>query len=248
MKSSSPNFFAIPLTIVLLSGIILGAYWYFSTPSKKSSKVGIPSNERSTKPLAGGNFPEHKNVIVSVFWVGEQADNANDFISNRASAWDINWMEHFGGVDDPENRNGFLPADFTPKENPFYFALPYNDFDSDGNRKPDAFDTVYWATDKNWGIRESMCKNQWLKINKDGLAAYAQWEDVGPFGENDGGYVFGPDDPSNTKKSEAGLDVSPAVRDYLGLSGIDKVSRQFVRESDVPDGPWKSIVTTRNGN
>lgn len=32
------------------------------------------------------------------------------------------------------------------------------------------------------------------------------------------------------------MDVSPAVRDYLGLSGIDKVDWQFVEFEDVPEG------------
>jgi hypothetical protein len=36
------------------------------------------------------------------------------------------------------------------------------------------------------------------------------------------------------------------VRDYLGLSDIDKVSWQFVDAADVPPGPWKLIVTSRD--
>lgn len=213
-----------------------------------------PRNDNSQiSPSASGNrlkedFPMHKGVVVSVFWVGEGASFGNNFISNSASAWDENWEEHFGGVDDPKNRSGFLPADFAPKENPFYFALPYNDFDQQGSRKPQASSVVYWSDEKKWGEQESMCKNRWIKISKDGLSAYAQWEDVGPFGEDDANYVFGQANPSNTKKSEAGLDVSPAVKDYLGLSGIDTINWQFVQDKDVPNGPWKQTVTTRNGN
>ena len=41
-----------------------------------------------------------------------------------------------------------------------------------------------------------------------------------------------------------GLDVSPAVRDYLGLSGMNRTVWQFVDASKVPDGPWKQVVTT----
>ena len=73
---------------------------------------------------------------------------------------------------------------------------------------------------------------------------YAQWEDVGPFGENDSNYVFGSANPKSTTNKTAGLDVSPAVNDYLGLSGLDTTSWQFVDEKDVPSGPWKNIVTT----
>jgi len=209
---------------------------------------GSPSSSNVNEGQLTETFPIHRDVIMSIFWVGENETYANDFISNAVSAWDDNWQDHFGGVDDPENRNGYLPADFVPQENPFYFALPYDDFDSQGNRKPQAYDIVYWATEKNWNSHESMCKNQWLKISKGGKDAYAQWEDVGPFEENDSNYVFGNAGPKNVEKSASGLDVSPAVRDYLELSGIDKADWQFVRESAVPDGPWKQIVTTRNGN
>jgi hypothetical protein len=30
----------------------------------------------------------------------------------------------------------------------------------------------------------------------------------------------------------------------LGLQDIDTTSWQFVNETDVPDGPWKNVVTT----
>jgi len=65
-------------------------------------------------------------------------------------------------------------------------------------------------------------------------------------GEDDKAYVFGTSQPQNTVNDNAGLDVSPAVRDYLGLNDIDKTDWQFVDEEDVPDGPWKEIVTTVN--
>ena len=38
----------------------------------------------------------------------------------------------------------------------------------------------------------------------------------------------------------AGLDVSPAVRDYLGLAPTDVTDWQFVEVRDVPPGPWRS--------
>lgn len=219
-----------------------------ANPNSNTPQVNKPATKTSNVGQTPANFPVHKDITVSIFWVGELADNANDFISNKASAWDENWVDHFGGEDNPDNRNGFYPADFTPKENPFYFALPYNDLDSQGDRKPQASQIVYWSGKRNWQPTESMCKNQWIKVSKSGLNAYAQWEDVGPFGEDDAAYVFGNAAPSNTEKSAAGLDVSPAVRDYLNLSGIDNVDWQFVSENDVPSGPWKQIITTHNGD
>ncbi len=186
-------------------------------------------------------YPVHKNISTTYFWAGEEADADNKNISNLPSAWDDDWAKHFGGVDDPKHRNGFLPAAFTPKENPFYFALPYNDFNSKGNQKNDSVALAIWGKPKSG---DSMCKNQWIKITKGGKTVYAQWEDVGPFGEDDKAYVFGGATPKSKENSHAGLDVSPAVHDYLGLSDVDKTDWQFVDASAVPDGPWKKIVTT----
>ncbi len=199
--------------------------------------------KNSTEPEEE-KYPLHKNITATVFWVGEESGPENDYIPNLQSAWDDKWQEHYGGTDDPDHRNGFYPAEFTPKENPFYFALPYNDFNANGTRKANASKVVYWAKEKNWGELESMCKNRWIKITFGSKTAYAQWEDVGPFNTDDYNYVFGTSAPQNKENDNAGLDVSPAVRDYLGLSGMDKINWQFVDAKDVPDGPWKTIVTT----
>ena len=99
-------------------------------------------------------------------------------------------MAHYGGVDDPVKRNGYYPFDFTPKEDPFYFTLPYNDFEN-GKRKEDIYSIIYWAGEKTWGRYESMYKNRWIRIVKNEKIAYAQWKDVGPFNTDDKDYVFG---------------------------------------------------------
>ena len=186
-------------------------------------------------------YPLHSRITATGFWVGEPA-GANG-VANVQSAWDERWQEHFGGVDDPRRRDGFRPAGFAPRENPFYFALPYNDF-AGGVRKPSASAVVPWAGDRAWGAGESMCKNRWIRISRAGRACYAQWEDVGPFQTDDAAYVFGLAAPANRSNRQAGLDISPAVRDYLGLGGMDKVDWQFVEAADVPPGPWKDVVTT----
>ncbi|OFW59513.1 MAG: hypothetical protein A2W01_03540 [Candidatus Solincola sediminis] len=191
----------------------------------------------------GGSYPVHTNVTTTYFWVGEGASADNNYISNSPSAWDELWQQHYGGVDDPNHRNGYYPAKFKPKENPFYFALPYNDFDGNGNRKINA-NKVYWWGSKKWGALESCCKNQWIKITKGSKIVYAQWEDVGPYGEDDAGLVFGTAPSKSMGSNNGRLDVSPAVRDYLGLDDMDKVSWQFVDAGSVPAGPWKNIITT----
>ena len=78
-------------------------------------------------------YLEHRCVATN-FWCGEAADADNDFISNAPSAWCDDWVESFGGIDDPQHRGGYLPAGFQPKENPFYVALPFADYDDEGVR------------------------------------------------------------------------------------------------------------------
>lgn len=173
-------------------------------------------------------YPLHKNITTTYFWAGEDASGDNYGISNNSSCWDESWDKH------------------CKNENQFYFALPYNDFDDNGNRKAEAFNVIPWASEKKWSDSESMCKNRWIKITHDDKVAYAQWEDAGPCddaggcGENDKNYVFGTAAP----KFKVGLDVSPAVKNQLGLKDVDQTNWQFVDEKDVPDGPWKQVITT----
>lgn len=210
---------------------------FASSDETSLSSAPSLSDEKSKYPL-------HKNITVTYFWAGEEADADNKNISNLPSAWDEDWVKHFGGVDSPSKRSGFAPAEFVPKENPFYFALPYNDFDTKGNRKKEVYTIVSWSKSQSWGEGQSILKNQWIKIIKDGKTAYAQWQDVGPFKEDDAAYVFGTATPKSKTNHHAGLDVSPAVHDLLGLGDIDTVDWQFIDADQVPDGPWKKIVTT----
>ena len=196
----------------------------------------------NASPCAGNNPSLHANIVSTIFWVGEERSADNGFIQNESSAWDNQWMSHYGGVDDPANRQGYYPAEFIPKENPFYYALPYNDFRA-GIRKFNS-GSIPWAGEEAWGNKDSMCKNHWVQITKAGKTAYAQWEDVGPFLNNDFNYVFGMNNPRNVFNSRAGIDVSPAVATYLELQDVDIVSWQFVDASEVPYGPWREIVTT----
>ncbi|MFA5763185.1 MAG: hypothetical protein WC915_00035 [archaeon] len=186
---------------------------------------------------------EHENILATVFWVGEEENIDNNFIQNFDSAWDDNWIEHFGGVDGLENRVGYNPLGFEPKENVFYFALPYNDFDNNGKRKTNAENIVFWGNEKKWEDNESMLKNRWIRITYNGKRAYAQWEDSGPYEYDDSNYVFGTARPNNIVQ-EIGLDLSPGVAKYLGFGGKGVVSWRFIDFEDVPIGPWFRIITT----
>jgi len=173
-----------------------------------------------------------------MFWVGEEANETNGFISNLESAWDSAWLAHFGGVDDPNNRCGYRPCGFTPLENPFYFALPYNDLDEAGDTKTSAAGIPWYEVND-----KSILKNKWIEVKYLSNTCYAQWEDVGPFGEDDFAYVFGSGQPANTMNNNAGLDVSPALFNCLGMADNDISSWRFVAESEVPAGPWKDIIS-----
>lgn len=214
-----------------------------ATTKNTTAATNKTSAVTNTETTNKSNYTLHKGISTTYFWIGEGASEDNANISNTSSAWDEAWVTHYGGIDNPNKRNGYFPA-FMPKENPFYFALPYNDFNEYGERKAEVYSLIPWAKSKTWGSLESMCKNQWIRIVKNGKECYAQWEDVGPFGETDKSYVFGTAMPKNRTNKNAGLDVSPAVKDYLGLSDIDKVDWQFIDASQVPSGEWKRVVTT----
>ncbi|MDB6148403.1 MAG: hypothetical protein JWO45_2067, partial [Spartobacteria bacterium] len=132
------------------------------------------------------------------------------------------------------------PVNFTPRQNPFYCALPYNDKATNGHR-PEASRVVPWFKEAYQGPAVSTCKGRWVAIRKGNRTVYAQWEDAGPFRTDHWQYVFGNERPKPNLNRGAGLDVSPAVRDYLGLQPTDVTDWQFVEFKDVPSGPWSKL-------
>ncbi len=195
-----------------------------------------PQHSEESTPAAPSS--SWKSARATVFWVGEGEGAENGFIHNRSSAWDVDWEKHFGGYDDPECRNGFYPCAFTPKENPFYVALPYNDLFLDGQHKDDP------RLPPGPRIRyESDLKNRWIAVKAGEYICYAQWQDVGPFGEDDIEYVFGTaQTPLNRQGERAGIDLSPAMRDCLKVGGLSDVEWRHVDTNEVLDGPWKLLM------
>jgi len=128
---------------------------------------------------------------------------------------------------------------FVPKLNPFYCALPYNDV-THGQFKPEAPLVIPWFKQTYMGPGQSVCRDHWIAIRKGNRTCYAQWEDCGPFRTDHFQYVFGNERPKPNLNHGAGLDVSPAVRDYLGLAPTDVTDWQFLEVRDVPPGPWRS--------
>ena len=183
-------------------------------------------------------YPWRYKITTTVFWVGEKAAPQNP-VSNEQSAWDPDWMSHYGGSDEPDAgvRQNFIPATFLPGLNPFYVALPYNDIE-DHHTRPEAARVIPWFKDSFVRDGRSVCKGRWVAIRHRNRVCFAQWQDVGPFCTDHWQYVFGDERPRPNANQDAGLDVSPAVRDYLGLSGIDHCDWKFVDFADVPFGPW----------
>lgn len=206
-----------------------------------SDPYGIPSTARVVIECSQNSMrdstPWKRNVIATVFWVGE-LPTQNNPTPNTMSAWDQNWQANFGGYDDPDRRKGHCPRGFDPTLNPFYIALPYNDVAKGGVHRPEASEVIPWFWEAYRGDGISVCKGRWLAIHHEGRVCYAQWEDVGPFEVDHWQYVFGKESPRPNRNQAAGIDLSPAVCDFLQLRSGSTVEWRFVNDRQVPKGPW----------
>ena len=206
-----------------------------------SSIAFTPGQLARNSSEPGKRFPWKSQIVTTVFWIGEKP-SGNNPVPNRVSSWDKEWTKNYGGMDDPDpaHRSNYIPVTFTPRQNPFYCALPYNDKAREGHR-PEAPRVVPWFNEAYQGPAVSTCKGRWIAIRKGNRTAYAQWEDAGPFCTDHWQYVFGNERPKPNLNKGAGLDVSPAVRDYLGLQPTDVTDWRFVDFSEVPRGPWSTL-------
>jgi hypothetical protein len=235
------------------------------TPTPTPSAPVVTTPPSTTTPPAASKYPLHTGIASTTFWVGEIFDaNAADG-SQMLSTYDGNWFQNYGGCDGiastgvckTEKRvasNGFFPTSMTPKQNPFYLDLPYDDvndstgFKNRGTVIPWANDPGYVGKAKDRSV--SFMKNRWVKLMKDGQTCYGQIADAGPGQYHDSAYVFGSNDarPANKRYGAAGMDVSPALNGCLGFKELDgasdKVSWQFVEAADVPAGPWTKITSS----
>jgi hypothetical protein len=209
---------------------------------KVEPQVFVPTSSRPITP----RYPWKLNIVTTMFWVGEEA-GGNNPVPNYRSSWDLNWSTNYGGTDnpDPSARRGYIPVAFIPHQNPFYCALPYNDV-THGQFKPEAPLVIPWFKQAYAGAGQSVCRHRWVAIRKGNRTCYAQWEDCGPFRTDHFQYVFGNERPRPNLNHGAGLDVSPAVRDYLGLAPTDVTDWQFVDVRDVPPGPWRNYGENNN--
>ena len=162
--------------------------------------------------------PWKTDITATTFCVGEPP-TPND-PGNLASAWDSKWIAT------------------SKSQNPFYVALPYNDV-AGGHTKPEARSIIPWFKQAFVRDGQSVLKDRWIAIRKGSRVCYAQWEDVGPFQVDHWQYVFGKERPRPNVNRDAGIDLSPAVSNYLRVSGMDQCDWKFVEAKGIPQGPWK---------
>lgn len=230
------------------------------TTSKPAAapKVSVPTSSRQAAPSryqaspqsgtvpSRNLYPWKTHVTCTIFWIGEQPTARNP-TPNCKSSWDQNWSANFGGYDDPDPTNRianhstgeFRPKNFVPKLNPFYIALPYNDVAGWAAHKPEASRVIPWFARMRPQPGKTVLKGRWIQIYNGSRSCYGQWEDCGPWVTDDWEFVFGNKPPKTTQNGAAGIDLSPAIRDYLGLKSGQKVHWRFVEAGQVPYGPWK---------
>lgn len=221
-------------------------------PRPAAPRVVVPTGSQPTEPVRPISssqrvlYPWKQFVTCTVFWIGETPTDRNPTPNNKSS-WDQQWQANFGGFDDPNPANRianfttgeFRPKNFIPKLNPFYIALPYNDVQGWRAHKPEASRVIPWFSRMRPEPGQTVCKGRWIQIYRGGRSCYGQWEDCGPWETDDWEFVFGNKPPKTTQNGAAGIDLSPAIRDYLNLKSGDKVHWRFVESGQVPYGPWK---------
>lgn len=219
-------------------------------PTVPPSNIIPPTKSTSATSSTASAYPWHDNILATQFYIGETG-------LSGTTAWDCHAVNHYGGIDSPFGRDGYNPK-FTPKENPFYLALPYTDIGEDGTHKKN----IPWYDAKlDKGDNYSFVKNRWVEMKRDDKICYGQWEDsltpdildpttgkrIGYGKPNHFDYVFG-----SASTTHPGIDISPALSDCLGMRDPnDKqfghtdapVSWKFVSDGDVPSGAWKNFIT-----
>jgi hypothetical protein len=219
--------------------------------STAGPRVVVPTGNRPAapaRPMAPATrivYPWKTYITCTIFWIGEQPTQNNP-TPNCKSSWDTAWAINFGGYDDPNpasrianhTTGEFRPKAFIPKLNPFYIALPYNDVQGWKSHKPEASRVIPWFSRMAPAPGKTVCKGRWVQIHVGDRSCFAQWEDCGPWVTDDWEYVFGSKPPKTKRNGAAGIDISPSVRDYLGVKSGQKVHWRFVEESNVPYGPW----------
>ena len=226
---------AITTPVIPLTATTPGIY-SSPKPSSSSADFNFINYGKKYKNV----YPWKTNIVTTEFWIGEGSTPISR-TDNIASSWDEDWRANNHGTDSPNNRNGYAAGSHASTLNPFYVALPFNDLafpDKARRWLPSG-----WYRRPKDGKQVSACKDRWVEIkNGKGDVCYAQWEDVGPLRYDHAEYVFGSERPIGLGDDHAGLDVSPAVADYLNINDRNRyTSWRFVDDEDVRPGAWLKL-------
>ena len=146
-------------------------------------------------------------------------------------------MKHFGGVDSPSTErlfSGGLHAQAKSVLCGSAFRRGGPGWQPQGGRKKDP----------GFGeSREPLTRNRWVEIRYKDKSCYAQWQDVGPMGEDDFDGCSGTPRSPRTGRAQGRPRYFAAAAQYLGVEGSARTEWRFVDEAQVPGGPWKTIVT-----
>ena len=193
-------------------------------PCPATSNRATPGSARSSPPPSGSAKLPPRTIPSRI----------------DSSCWDPHWAKNYGGNDTPDTAQRtaeYIPRQLHPRPEPIlrrpalqrYGArrpqgrgAPGHPLVPEGIQGPDPI-RLQGPLDRH---------PLWLKV------CYAQWEDAGPFRTDHWQYVFGNERPRPNLNGGAGLDVSPAVRDYLGMNSTDVTDWKFVDFEEVPTGPW----------
>jgi hypothetical protein len=236
--TTHPTFFANPFSSSVLP-LTSSAAGSFSSPSRSANAASDFVFVNFPKKIKN-NYPWKTKIITTEFWIGEGSTPMSS-TTNEASAWDLDWRSTNSGVDSPNDRNGYASGRHASTVNPFYVALPFNDL-AFPDKAREWLPRGWYRRPKD-GKQVSACKDRWVEIkNAQGDVCYAQWEDVGPLRYDHAEYVFGDERPTGLGDDHAGLDVSPAVADYLNLNDRNRyTSWRFVDDEDVKPGAWLKL-------
>ena len=166
--------------------------------------------EPSPAAHVSSGYPWHTDIVATTFWVGEVFDaNASD-----GSQVDLDLRQQVVGTlrrlrrrrrgrRVPYRRarsadNGYFPRQMTPRENPFYLDLPFDDINN-STAFAQRGSVVPWAHEPGLSSRAgdrsvSFMKNRWVKLKRGDRICYGQIQDAGPGVYDDAAYVFGSDD------------------------------------------------------
>jgi hypothetical protein len=220
-----------------MTAATLGGY---TSTQRSDSSSNFPYADFPTKKPTH-TYPWHMSIYTTMFYIGEGGSSISS-TDNHASSFDTNWEDNNRGSDNPNNRNGYASGSHASTVNPFYIALPFNDLVYPDKARE--YLPAWWHRPNKDGKPVSACKDRWVEIKTEdgsGKICYAQWEDVGPLRYDHAEYVFGSERPDTYTR--AGLDVSPAVVQYLGLNSEKHPTTRwrFVDEDDVPPGTWLKL-------